>query len=248
MDYKFAIVTGGTRGIGLACAKKLLKDGYYVFATYAHSEENAKKAKKQLEKISPLVDVTCVDSSNPIDVHDLLSRIRKIYNRLDVLVNNVGIVKDASIFNMDLETFSFDDIINTNIKGNLLFMREAVKMFMYQQKSGSIINISSVSSIFGNPGQTLYSATKGAINSATITAAKELAPFGIRVNAVAPGFIDTDMLKKIPEAKMKKYLNMIPMQKIGDPEDVANAVSFLASDQSKYITGQILTIDGGLSI
>lgn len=248
MDYKFAIVTGGTRGIGLACAKKLLKDGYYVFATYAHSEETAKKAKKQLEKISPLVDVTCVDSSNPIDVHDLLSRIRKVYNRLDVLVNNVGIVKDASIFNMDLETFSFDDIINTNIKGNLLFMREAVKMFMYQQKSGSIINISSVSSIFGNPGQTLYSATKGAINSATITAAKELAPFGIRVNAVAPGFIDTDMLKKIPEAKMKKYLSMIPMQKIGEPEDVANAVSFLASDQSKYITGQILTIDGGLSI
>lgn len=248
MDYKVAIVTGGTRGIGYACAKKLLENDYNVYITYAHDEDAANKAVEELRKVSPKVMYGCIDSSNYIDVNDLCAYIKEHFGRLDVLVNNAGILSDSSIFNMDLESSAFDDIININIRGYLLFIREVTKQFMFTQKSGSIINISSVSSIFGNPGQTLYSATKGAINSATITAAKELAPFGIRVNAVAPGFIDTDMLKKIPEAKMKKYLSMIPMQKIGDPEDVANAVSFLASDQSKYITGQILTIDGGLSI
>ena len=190
----------------------------------------------------------CIDSSNPIEVDDLCSYIKERFGRLDVLVNNAGVLSDSSIFNMDLESSEFDDIVNINIKGYLLFIRDVTKQFMFTQKSGSIINISSVSSIFGNPGQTLYSATKGAINSATITAAKELAPFGIRVNAIAPGFIDTGMIKKIPENKLKKYLSMIPLGKIGEVEDVANLVLFLASDTSKYITGQIIPIDGGLSL
>ena len=245
MDRKVALVTGGTRGIGFACSQQLAKDGYFVIMTYQKNREAAQEALKTIKNISDGV-IAQIDMNNLDDVKFLFYTIEDENKRLDVLVNNAGITADKSIFNIT-PALDLDEALNVNIKGPLACIHYAAKI-MFTQKSGSIINISSVSATHGNPGQIIYSATKGAINSMTITAAKELSPFGIRVNAVAPGFIKTSMLDEIPEIKLKKITSQIPMGNIGDVQDVSNAISFLASDNSKYITGQILTIDGGLSL
>ena len=171
--------------------------------------------------------------------------VYKTYGRIDVLVNNAGIVRDEYLLMMKPETL--DKCFDLNVKG-YFYCSQQVALKMFKQKSGVIINMSSVSSKFSLPGQSVYGATKGAVNSMTQTLAKELAGYGIRVNAVAPGFIATEMIEAIPEEKRAEYLKNIPLQRFGTAEDVANVVSALASDSFSYVTGQTLVLDGGLSL
>lgn len=245
MDKKVVLVTGGTKGIGRACSLMFAKENYFVLINYSKDDAAAKALEQEIKSFGGECALLKTDISNLKHVDYMFRTIEEDYGRLDVLVNNAGCLKDVSIFNLQ-PLLDLDTSIDVNIKGTIACIHYASKI-MFTQKSGSIINISSVSSILGNPGQTVYSATKGAINAVTLTAAKELAPFGIKVNAVLPGYIKTDMLANIPEAKYRKIENLIPAGHFGMPEDIANAIKFLASDDNKYITGLLLTVDGGLS-
>ena len=171
--------------------------------------------------------------------------VAKELGSIDVLVNNAGVVRDQFLLMMTEE--NLNECFDLNVKG-YFYMAQACALKMFKKKKGVIINMSSVSGKYSLPGQSVYGATKGAVNQMTATLAKELAPYGIRVNAVAPGFIGTEMLNAIPDDKKEEYLKVIPQHKLGSTEDIANLVSFLASDQSSYITGQVITIDGGLSL
>jgi 3-oxoacyl-[acyl-carrier protein] reductase len=175
----------------------------------------------------------------------MMREVQKTYGSIDVLVNNAGIVRDEYL--LMLQPATLDQCMDLNVKGYFYCAQQAV-LKMFRQKSGVIINMSSVSSKFALAGQSVYSATKGAVNSMTQTMAKELAGYGIRVNAVAPGFIETEMLDAIPEEKKEEYLEHIPMHRLGTAEDVANIVSALASDAFSYVTGQVVVLDGGLSL
>ena len=174
-----------------------------------------------------------------------MKEIAKTYGQIDVLVNNAGIVRDELLLMMTKE--NLDACYDLNVKGYFYCAQQAA-LKMLRKKKGVIINMSSVSGKFALPGQSVYSSTKGAVNSMTQTLAKELSPYGIRVNAVAPGFIQTEMLDHIPEDKKEEYLKNIPLHRLGVVEDIAALVSFLASDAASYITGQVITIDGGLSL
>ena len=175
----------------------------------------------------------------------MMRDVSNTYGQIDVLVNNAGIVRDEYLLMLNPETL--DKCFDLNVKGYFYCAQQAV-LKMFRKKSGVVINMSSVSGILALAGQSVYSATKGAVNSLTQTMAKELAPYGIRVNAVAPGFIETEMLNALSDEKKQEYLNAIPMHRLGTVEDVANVVSMLASDAASYITGQIITVDGGISL
>ena len=185
------------------------------------------------------------DVSDLAQVKGMVRDVYKAYGRIDVLVNNAGIVRDEYLLMLKPETL--DKCFDLNVKG-YFYCAQQVAVKMFKQKSGVIINMSSVSSKFSLPGQSVYGATKGAVNSMTQTLAKELAGYGIRVNAIAPGFIETEMIEAIPEDIRKGYIEKIPLQKFGKPEDVANVVSALASDAFAYVTGQTIVLDGGLSL
>ena len=185
------------------------------------------------------------DVSNPAEVKEMFKTVWKTYGQIDVLVNNAGIVRDEYLLMLTEE--NLDACLDLNIKGYLYCAQQAV-LKMFRKKSGVIINMSSVSSKMALAGQTVYSATKGAVNSMTQTMAKELAPYGIRVNAVAPGFIATEMIDALPEDKRAQYLTEVPLGRFGTVEDVAAVVSMLASDGAAYMTGQTLVLDGGLSL
>ena len=229
---KVALVTGASRGIGKACAIRLAKDGYAVVINYSHSEEQAQKVLDEIVAAGGTAITYKADVSKEL-------------GGIDVLVNNAGIVRDEYLLMLNKDTL--DTCMDLNVKGYFYCAQQAV-LKMFRKKSGVIINMSSVSSKFALPGQSVYSATKGAVNSMTQTMAKELAGYGIRVNAVAPGFIETEMLDAIPEEKKKEYLDAIPMHKLGKAEDVANVVSSLCSDAFSYVTGQVIVLDGGLSL
>lgn len=240
-----AIVTGASRGIGKACAIKLAKDGYNVVINYSSNEAKALETLNEIKAFGGDGMIYKADVSKSEEVNAMVKDVAKIYGGIDVLVNNAGIVRDELLLTLTKD--NLDKCFDLNVKG-YFYMAQAVALKMFRKKKGVIINMSSVSGHFSLPGQSVYSATKGAVNQMTRTLAKELAPYGIRVNAVAPGFIETEMLDAIPEEKKEEYLKVIPQHKLGTTEDIANVVSFLASDNSKYMTGQILTIDGGLSL
>ena len=242
---KVAVVTGASRGIGKACALRLAKDGYAVVVNYAHSDEEAKAVLAAIEAEGGTGMLYRADVSDLEEVKTMMREVARTYGQIDVLVNNAGIVRDEYLLMLTPETL--DRCMDLNVKGYLYCAQQAV-LKMFRKKSGVIINMSSVSGILALPGQCVYSATKGAVNSMTQTMAKELAPYGIRVNAVAPGFIETEMLDALPEEKKKEYLDAIPMHRLGRVEDVAGIVSMLASDTCAYMTGQILTVDGGISL
>ena len=242
---KTAIVTGASKGIGRACALRLAGDGYTVVVNYSHSDEAAAGVVAEIkaaggEAVSYKADVTDLGQ-----VKQMMRDVNKQFGRIDVLVNNAGIVKDEYLLMLKKDVL--DKCFDTNVKGYFYCSQQAV-LKMMAKKQGIIVNMSSVSGSISIPGQTVYSATKGAVNQLTRTMAKELAEFGIRVNAVAPGFIETDMLNDIPEEKKEEYLKAIPMHRLGSVEDVAGIVSMLCSDSCAYMTGQILTLDGGLSL
>lgn len=242
---KVAIVTGASKGIGKACAIKLAKDGYTVVVNYSRSDEQAQAVLQEIQANGGEGMIYKADVSDLNQVKKMMREVDKTYGGIDVLVNNAGIVKDEYLLMLNPETL--DTCMNLNVKGYFYCAQQAV-LKMFRKKSGVIVNMSSVSGQFALAGQSVYSATKGAVNSLTQTMAKELAPYGIRVNAVAPGFIQTEMLDALPADKKEEYIGAIPMRRFGNAEEVANVVSMLVSDACAYMTGQVLTLDGGMSL
>ena len=240
-----AIVTGSSKGIGKACAIRLAKDGYTVVVNYSSSDKAAEDTLAEIKANGGDGITYKADVSDLAQVKQMMRDVYKQFGSIDVLVNNAGIVRDEYLLMLNPETM--DKCLNLNVKGYIYCAQQAV-LKMFKQKHGVIINMSSVSSKMALPGQSVYSATKGAVNSLTQTLAKELSGYGIRVNAVCPGFIATDMIEQIPEETLKGYLDEIPMHRYGTAEDVANVVSSLCSDNFAYMTGQTLVLDGGLSL
>lgn len=242
---KTAVVTGGSRGIGKAIAIKLAQEGYDIALNYASNDEAAKETQSEIIASGVRCEIYKADTSDTAAVKAMFREIKKAFETIDVLVNNAGVVDDA--FLLMVREDSLERSLAINIQG-YINCAQAASLKMCSQKSGKIINVSSVSSILAVPGQTVYSATKGAVNSMTQTMAKELAQYGIQVNAVAPGFIGTDMIKSIPGELAEKYLDSVPMKRFGSAEDVANCVASLVSDAFSYMTGQVIVLDGGLSL
>ena len=240
---KTALVTGASRGIGAAIAKKLAARGFMVIINYGHSSAAAEEVKNQIEQAGGQAVLMQGDVSSGDDVDRMFKDIKKTWGRLDVLVNNAGINRDTLLVRMKED--QWDVVLSTDLK-SVFFTTKAAASLMMRQRSGSIINIASVVGITGNAGQANYAAAKAGVIGFTKSVAKELAARGIRVNAIAPGFIETDMTDAIPEKIREGMLETIPLRRGGKAEDVANAVAFLASDDAGYITGQVLKVDGGM--
>ena len=241
---KVAIVTGASRGIGRACAIRLAECGYDVAVNYVSSDAKALEVVSAIEALGQRALAVKADTADLKQVQTMFREVHKTFGQLDVLLNNAGVVDDAYLLmiNEDSLTKSLD----INIRGYFHCAQQAALKMM--KTGGRIINISSVSSVLAVEGQGVYSATKGAVNSMTATLAKELAPRNILVNAVAPGFIETEMMDAIPDEKKEEYLKAIPMHRYGTAQDVANVVAQLCSDSFGYMTGQVLVLDGGLSL
>ncbi|HAT4340481.1 TPA: 3-oxoacyl-[acyl-carrier-protein] reductase [Clostridium perfringens] len=240
---KVAIVTGGTRGIGRAIALKLADKGANIVINYRNSDKEAEELKAILEgKGVKVLTVKC-DISNFEDSKKLMNKCKEVFGKIDILVNNAGITKDTLIMRMKEE--DFDSVIDVNLKGSFNCAKHA-SAIMLKQRFGKIINMTSVVGIAGNAGQVNYAASKAGVIGLTKSLAKELGSRGITVNAVAPGFINTDMTASLSEKVKEEASKNIPLKRLGDPEDVANLVGFLASDAANYITGQVINVDGGM--
>lgn len=240
---KTALVTGASRGIGRAIALTLAAKGYAVALNYAGSQAAAEAVKGEIEAAGGKAFTIQGDVSKAEDVDRIFKTIKEEFGQLDVLVNNAGITRDGLLIRMKEE--SWDAVLSTDLKSDFLTIKAAAQMMM-RKKKGCIINIASVVGIMGNIGQANYAAAKAGVIGLTKACAKELAARNIRVNAVAPGFIATDMTDAIPEKNKEAMLTAIPLGRMGLAEDVAKAVSFLASDDASYITGQVLKVDGGM--
>ena len=240
---KTALVTGASRGIGRAIALALASKGFAVALNYAGSHDAAEAVKKEIEDAGGKAFTVQGDVSKSEDVDRIFKAVKDEFGGLDVLVNNAGINRDALLIRM--KESNWDDVIATDLKSDFLTTKAAAAMMMRKRK-GSIINISSVVGIMGNIGQANYAAAKAGVIGLTKACAKEMAARNIRVNAVAPGFIETAMTDGIPEKIREGMIASIPMGRMGQPEDIARAVCFLASDDASYITGQVLVVDGGL--
>lgn len=242
---KVALVTGASRGIGRATAVRLAKDGYTVAVNYSRSDAEAASVLEEIRSLGGEGMLCKANVANPTEVHEMVSIVYKTYKQIDLLVNNAGIVQDEYLLMVTPD--ALDQCLSLNVKG-YFYCAQEVALKMFRQKRGIIINMSSVSGELALAGQSVYSATKGAVNSMTRVLARELSAKGIRVNAVAPGFIETDMLRALPEDKKEEYLAGIPLRRFGRAEEVAAVISALASDAFGYMTGQILTLDGGISL
>jgi 3-oxoacyl-[acyl-carrier protein] reductase len=240
---KTALVTGGSRGIGRCIALELASKGVNVAVNYTKNSEAAEAVVREIKAAGAAGIAVKADVSIASEVENLVNEVLNTFGSIDILVNNAGITRDNLILRMTEE--EFDDVINTNLKGAFICTKYISKV-MIKQKSGKIINVSSVVGIVGNAGQSNYAAAKAGLIGFTKSMAKELAKRGINVNAVAPGFIQTDMSSRLPEKVKEEFLNSIPLMRAGKPEDVAKAVMFLASEYSDYITGQVINIDGGM--
>jgi 3-oxoacyl-[acyl-carrier protein] reductase len=241
-ENKVAIVTGSARGIGKAIALKLAKDGYDVVISDI-LEDVAKETAKEIEALGQKSLVVVADVSKAEDAARLIDETVKAFGRLDVLVNNAGITRDNLAIRM--KESEWDMVLNINLKGTFLCSQAAAKVMM-KKRSGRIVNIASVSGILGTAGQANYASSKAGVIALTKALARELGPRNITVNAVAPGFIITEMTEKLPEKVKEDYLAQIPLKRGGTPEDVANVVAFLASDAASYVTGTTLIVSGGL--
>lgn len=243
LEKKTALVTGAGKGIGRAIALALAKMGVLVIVNYRGSKEQAEETVQKIREMGQEAEAYPCDVSDFQTVETMMKTIVSKYGRLDILVNNAGITKDGLILKMSEE--DFDKVVDTNLKGTFHTIRHASRQ-MIRQRSGRIINISSVSGVMGNPGQANYAAAKAGIIGLTKTMAKELGSRGITVNAIAPGFIETDMTAVLSESVQQNIQAQIPLGHFGKPEDVAAAAAFLASEEAGYITGQVLCVDGGM--
>lgn len=242
LSGKTAVVTGASRGIGQAIAKGLAAEGANL-AICARSLSNLEETTKICEALGVKVKGYAVDVADTAAVKDMIDDAKAEFGNIDVLVNNAGVTKDGLLARMTEDDWDF--VINTNLRGAFLFSKAAAKHMM-KQRHGSIINIASVVGLVGNPGQTNYCASKGGLIAFGKSLAKELATRNVRVNSIAPGFINTAMTEELPEAVKEKLMSGIPMGKFGQPEQVASVVNFLAGDAASYMTGQTLSVCGGM--
>lgn len=242
---KIAIVTGASRGIGRAVAQTLAANGATVILNYNGSAGAAEAAVTEIRAAGGTAEAMKCNVADPSESESFVKTVLEKYGRVDILVNNAGITRDNLIVRMTEE--EFDAVLDTNLKGAFHMIKHLTKAFM-KQRFGKIINIASVSGILGNAGQANYSASKAGLIGLTKSVARELASRNVCVNAVAPGFIRTDMTEKLSESVQENALKTIPLGKMGSPEDVAQAVLFLAGEASGYITGQVLCVDGGMAM
>lgn len=240
-----AIVTGGSRGIGRAVAVRLAKDGMNLVINYRGNSAAAEETERLCRELGAEVLLVQGDVSRAEDCEKLAAQAKEAFGRVDVLVNNAGITRDGLLARMTEEDFRA--VLDVNLVGPWNMMK-AVNRIMMKQRYGRIVNLSSVTGLMGNMGQTNYAAAKAGILGMTKSYAREVASRGITVNAVAPGFIDTDMTEAMPEGAKDKIVTEIPMGRTGKPEDVAEAVAFLTSEQAGYITGEVLRVDGGMAM
>ena len=245
LEQQVALVTGAGRGIGKAIAKALAADGAMVIINYHGSEQKAAETVREIEEAGGRAIALRCNISDFNACKEMIDKVISEQGRLDILVNNAGITKDGLLMKMSEE--DFDSVIETNLKGAFNCIRHAARQ-MIKQRGGRVINISSVSGVLGNAGQANYSASKAGIIGLTKAAARELASRGITVNAIAPGFITTDMTDALSESIKTSVTETIPMKKFGRPEDVAQTALFLASQEAGYITGQVICVDGGMAM
>jgi 3-oxoacyl-[acyl-carrier protein] reductase len=243
LEGKIALVTGAARGIGRAIALELARAGAHVVVNYAGSEQAAREVVAEVEGLGQQALAIQANVADADSVQAMIKQVLDTFGRLDILVNNAGITKDNLLMRMKDE--EWEDVINVNLKG-VYHCIKAVSRQMMKQRAGRIINISSVVGVLGNAGQANYVAAKAGVIGLTKTVAREFASRGITVNAVAPGFISTDMTAKLSEEIREELLKQIPLGQLGQPEHIAKAVRFLASDDAAYMTGQTLHVDGGM--
>ena len=241
---KTAVITGGVRGIGKAIAKTFCENGANVVLCYRSNDAEAEKTAEEMSGFGTQVRIVRGDVADPETAKRIAELIKTEFDKkVDILVNNAGITNDKLMMRMDPEDFT--KVINANLNGAFYMMKE-LSALMVKKRSGAIINMASVSGLKGNPAQVNYSASKAGIVGMTLSAAKELGRRGIRVNAIAPGFIDTDMTAVLTEEQKKSAAENITLGRMGKPQDIANAALFLASDMGSYITGQVISVDGGI--
>ena len=244
-ENKIVLVTGAGRGIGASIAKRFASEGAEVIVNYSGNDEAAQKTVDEITATGGQAQKYKCSVNDSESVKVMIHEIIKKFGRIDILVNNAGITKDGLMLRMTDE--DFDRVIDVNLKGTFNCTKYVSK-YMLKQKSGKIINISSVVGLSGNAGQVNYSASKAGIIGITKSAAKELSSRGITVNAVAPGYVDTDMTKVLSDNIRNEILKNIPLQRMGNVEDISNCVAFLASEDASYITGQVISVDGGMHI
>lgn len=245
LEGKIALVTGGGRGIGKAIALELAKNGADVIINYNGSEQRAMEVVKEIEGFGQKAYAYKCDVSDYSACEEMVAMILKEHSKVDILINNAGITRDNLILRMTEK--DYDDVLNINLKGAFNTIKHLSKNFL-KLRGGKIINISSVSGVLGNAGQANYSASKAGLIGLTKSIARELSSRNVCVNAVAPGFVATEMTEALPEEAMAKAKESIPLGRIGEAKDIANAVVFLASDNANYITGQVICVDGGMAI
>lgn len=243
LKNKNAVVTGATRGIGREIAFTLAENGANVAINYRTLNEDVERLIEELKSYGTNIVAVKCDISDEEEVKNFIAESKKQLGSIDILINNAGITKDGLLMRMKEKDFS--DVLDVNLKGTFITTREAASIMM-KQRHGKIINISSVVGVIGNAGQCNYAASKAGVIGFSKSVARELASRNITVNVVAPGFINTDMTGVLPEKVKESMLQGIPLKRIGEPKDIANAVLFLASDLSNYITGQVINIDGGM--
>ena len=242
-EKKTVLVTGGSRGIGKEVALKYAENGYNIVINYVSSNTDVEELKKEFEQKGAEALILKADVTNTQEVENVVNKAIEKFGTIDVLVNNAGITKDNLLMRMTEE--EFDKVININLKGTYVLTKAVIK-YMMKKRCGSIINLSSVVGVAGNAGQCNYSASKAGIIGFTKSLAKELSSRNIRVNAVAPGFIQTDMTSVLSDSVKENINSQIPLKRMGSPREVANVIYFLGNDDSSYITGQVINVDGGM--
>lgn len=242
-EQPVAVVTGGGRGIGRAVCLELARRGFNVVVNYAHSADAAEQTRAECAELGVQALAVKADVSDHDEAKGLIDATMVKFGRIDVLVNNAGITRDGLLMKMSPE--DFDDVVRTNMTGAFNCMKH-VSRVMLKARSGSIVNVSSIVGLTGNAGQVNYAASKAGVVAMTKSAAKELGSRGVRVNAVAPGYIQTDMTKDLPAEAVVAFADQIALKRLGEPEDVARVVAFLASEDAGYVTGQVICVDGGI--